>query len=536
QRPLLQDFLRRRYGTIKRYNAVHLTSLSSFEEVRMHARGQPPDALDRMQFCAERVLEQLRWRQGLVRQAAPRSLTFCHAGGAVAGVVRPPWVQEEVASVVDCWGMSQYEDDYWSHLLSAVVVRTASAGKPWGVVEMTGGSMWTYYPTTTRSGEELASLPLTFISLGATTNLFWQYRPERVGTESPNFGLVLENGRVPKRARAVGRLARMLRKHDRLLSKLGWPDPQIALVVDWHGFAMEESLVERRERQGADPHATRMEELMGINGALAVGGFEVSAVSSPHWEKHGTPPSIRLLILPCNVVLTDRMLDRLEQAAARGTSVLAGPMTGHYTGDGWLRTQSDFERLEKFFGSARCDFHSVPSCTLLPRRHPRNGVDGAVICEEYELEGARPWLLRGEAICGTRHAASGAVRWRWGSFLGKRFHDSVTFGVAGGGVSAKGPAAGSAKRPSLLPELLAMVAREAGIHPSHPSRSPFVIRVGRSDGKEVVFIRNTTPQRQKFHLDGKWKSAVALDGGAQASSRGQPLWFAPQETRVLLLD
>lgn len=530
QRVLFKVFLKRKYGNIQRYNEVHMTHYDAFEDVQMRARGLPTDYMDIIEFCAERVVEQLKWRRDIVRSESPQALTFCHAAGGVNSVLCPPWVQEEIAGLVDSWGTSMYDPNYWQHLLSAVVTRSAAAGKPWGVVEMTGGSMWTHYPTTTRTPEELVSLPLTYLSLGATTNLFWQYRPERVGTECPNFGLVLENGRMPRRARAVERLGKALKKHREMLAGLEWPRARISLVVDWHGYAYEVGLGDKQL------HSSRTEELAGINGALALGGFEACAISSAYWEKRGNPAGIRLLILPNNVVLSKTMIQHLRNAAEKGISVLAGPMCGHFTAHGWLRTLSEFRELERLFGCARSDFSVAEACTLQANSC---AVSGAQFFEEYTLLEAEPWLWSGVGpaaggICGTRRKIGKAIFWRYGSMLGRAFY-SVYAKASGGTVRETAVAQDSPPPASSLPDLLAEVARTAGIKPDHPAQPPFVIRVARSGEKRVAFVRNPLGLEQHFLPWPDCQPVAALDGKDRPPGRGQAVSFAPHQTRVFKL-
>jgi len=527
QRPLFQEFLRRRYGTIAHYNAIHQTALGRFADALMRAAALPVDGMDRVQFCAERVIAQLQWRRDLVKAAAPNAPTFCHAAGGKTSVLSTPWVQEEVAGLVDGWGTSNYENDYWSHLLVATVTRSAAQGKPWGIVEMTGGSMWRHFPTSMRSPEELVSLPLTFIALGATTNLFWQYRPERIGSESPNFGLVLENGRLPKRGQAVVRLAQALRQHQALFTQLQWPQPKIAIVVDWHGYAYEEG------NGATGDSAARVEELTGINGALAVAGFEVCTLSSAHWEKHGAPAGVKLLMFPGNVILTAAMLDRLDADLAKGISVLAGPMFGHYTGDGWLRTQAQFERIQRIFGAARCDFTVADAPQFALATNKRITVTGSQFWEEYELVGAKPWLRNGPAVCGTRYRVGGAVRFRVGSWLGRKFFGGTGAAVAGGVVKTL---TGAKSGNPLLPALLTGMARDAGIKPEHPVQPPFVVRIGQSGKQRVAFIRNPTGQSQTFRCGAQLRVLAAIDGGPEVARKTTAVRFAPQETRVFVVS
>lgn len=525
QHGMFRDFLGRRYATVRQYNKVHLTSLKSFDEAEIQARALPPDGLDRVQFCAERVFAQLKWRRDLVRKNAPKAMLFCHGAGGAEAVTKVPWVQEDIAGLVNSWGTSNYENNAWMQLLSAVVTRSAAAGKPWGLVEMTGGTMWTHYPTTARSPEEIVSLPLLFMAQGATTNLFWQYRPERIGTESPNFGLVMETGRQPLRARAVGRLGNALKTNQKLYAGLKWRAPRIAFVVDWHGFAYEEGL------GAGNLSSTRMQELAGLNGALAVAGFEVDALSSAHWEKQGLPKSIKLLILPNNIVLTKDMLQRLQQASAAGVSVLAGPMVGHFTGDGWLRTQAEFKWLERFFGAVRCDVTTAEKFAL---KSPVAVVNGAQFCEEYELAGARPWLRTETGkICGTRYKTGRSIRWRYGSLLGKMFNQASSSRVTGG-VVADQPSVAAARAgiDPALPTLLRTAAAEAGITPDHPMQGNFIIRVGRSGEKAVAFIRNVTEFECLFQPPAHWRWAAPLDGESSVTPK-QALRFAPQQTRVI---
>jgi beta-galactosidase GanA len=529
QQDMFHDFLLRRYGTIEKYNELHLTSLSSFEDAKMLLHGLPADGMDRIFFCAERIFSQLEWRRDIVRQQAPNAAIFCHTGGIAASVTSRPWVLEDLAALVDSWGTAQYESNFWMQLLSAVITRSAAAGKPWGIVELPSGTMWTHYPTTARTPAEAVSAPLLFISLGATTTLFWQYRPERYGSEAPNFGFIMENGQVPRRAQAVSNLMDAVKQNAHLIYELSWPTPEIAVVVDWHGFAYEEGV-------GASAQSPRrIEELAGIVGGFSLAGYEVSTLSSTQWERVGLPSEIRLLVLPNNIVLSDQMIQRLEEATQSGVSILAGPMTGHFTEYGWLRNEAGLKRLEAIFGSARFD---VEVSSIVRLYSNQQCVTGLNFCEHYVLEGADPWLI-GESgnVCGTQFAPNESIRMRYGSHIGRSLVGNAPhpFLADTAGPAATTPPVDPAEAGSDLPALLDEVARNAGLLPVHPSETGFTLRVGRKGEQRVAFIRNVADQPRQFNLKKECWPVKALDGGSLPEVEGTPITFAPHETRVFLL-
>lgn len=529
QQDMFHDFLQRRYQTIEKYNELHLTSLNSFDEAKMRIHSQPADGMDRIFFCAERIFSQLEWRRDIVREQAPNAAIFCHTGGVAASVTARPWVLEDLAALVDSWGTSQFEGNLWMQLLSAVVTRSAAAGKPWGLVEMPSGTMWTHYPTTARTPAEVVSAPLLFISLGATTTLFWQYRPERYGNEAPNFGFIMENGQVPPRGQAVSNLMGAVKQNAQLIYELDWPTPQIAVVIDWHGFAYEEGV-----GAAAQSHR-RIEELAGIVGGFSLAGYEVSALSSTQWERAGLPSEIRLLVLPNNIVLSEQMIQRLEEATQNGVSILAGPMTGHFTDFGWLRQEAGLKRLEKIFGSAHFD---VEVSSIIRLASSSLCVTGLNFCENYVLTGAEPWLVSESGnVCGTRYSPNEAVRMRYGSHIGRSLVGSAPHPAL---ADTAGPAASAApvdpaEAGSELPALLDEVARSLGLLPAHPSQSGFIVRVGRKGEQRVAFVRNVADQSRTFNLTKQCWPVEALDSGSLIEVEATSITLGPHETRVFLL-
>jgi len=314
-----------------------------------------------------------------------------------------------------------------------------------------------------------------------------------------------------------------------LIYELNWPTAEIAIVVDWHGFAYEEGV------GAATQSPRRIEELAGIIGGFTLAGYEVSTLSSTHWERSGLSSEIRLLVLPNNIVLSDQMIQRIEEAAQSGVSILAGPMTGHFTEYGWLRKANGLKRLKQLFGSAHND---VEVSALIGLSSSNLRVTGLNFCEQYVLEGAQPWLISDSGeICGTRYAPNKSVRMRYGSQIGRSLVGSAPHPALADTArpAASTPPVDPAEEGSNLPALLDEVARIAGIAPTHPRQSGFILRVGSKSKQRVAFARNFAGKPKSFNPTKECWPIEVLDGGSKIEANGSSISFEPHETRIFLL-
>jgi hypothetical protein len=197
-------FLKKKYIDIHTLNRAYVETFRSFEEVedpripsisaiKKVMNDTYIDHMDALEFENDLGEKMLQWRTQTLRRYDDAHPVAAHIGGASAEhlLAKNSW---QFGKAVDEWGVSEHLDSLNSFLLSMHACRDTSQGKPWWLAENGSGGIWTNLNSVMRSADFLLSTITMAAMLGAYGVVFWQYRPEICGMESPNFGLVKLNG------------------------------------------------------------------------------------------------------------------------------------------------------------------------------------------------------------------------------------------------------------------------------------------------------------------------------------------------------
>ena len=137
--------------------------------------------------------EVLRQRVSWIRAIDPDHEVVSHYGsGRPMQAFLDPW---ELAECLDAYGISSYQDDFDEIEFAFACVRAASPGRQWWLGETNGGRMWYGIGQVHHGPARVQSMALKAMAMGAQGAVYWQYRPESFGAESPNFGVVDLAGR-----------------------------------------------------------------------------------------------------------------------------------------------------------------------------------------------------------------------------------------------------------------------------------------------------------------------------------------------------
>ena len=424
-----REWLKQKYGNIGKLNeAWGGWRFTSFEEVTMSPSGNYMSQLDIHDFHRYWLKEFMKWRVSIVKQADPETMVLSHAAGGLSQITSAPHDCWDMGEVVDIWGTSDYEEDFYRSALFLNSIRDSSQGKPWWLSEQTGGRVWTLFGHATRSPEFVEQKMIQAFSYGAQANLVWQWRPERFGQESPNFGLVDEDGTPNPNTAIVGRLAKVLDTYGKLFGDLKFDPPDVGLVIDWRLRSWEYSAFD-------DPAKFGEPELLGWHRALTDVGANVEIL---HLERISTnralPSGMRLLILPLVIQDAPGLQQTLTQFVDVGGHAIAGPYFLTYQSDGYVSPQVPPQAMQILFKSKRksIQYPKEPSLTFMSTM--TGGCDLSVkghhVLETYSPQDSSALAHTAEEITATACEFGRGYAYRIGTFLGTSYDMRSNNGLA----------------------------------------------------------------------------------------------------------
>jgi len=511
-----REWLKKRYKTIEKFDSLYLRNYKSFSDVSMPEKGVYLEMLDLHEFATNWIADYMNWKIKIVRSYDTKHPIVSHAAGALEALLTQPFDVWELTKSLDIWGTSCYETDFWKTAFQCVVTRDSSQGKPWGIVEMSGGHTWGLYGDKVRSPQFLEQLPLLALSYGGKFNMFWQWRPERFGQESPNFGLTDEDGSFNERTHRVAQLAQAIQKNEKLFNELKFPANDVGLLIDWRSFSLEESSL-------GEAGKFTISEYLGWFRALSELGVNVEVLYGSQVVKNGIPKSIKLLIAPLLNIERPGIMSILENFISQDGHFIAGPYLFTYDSFTYMHSQTPPLPMQRVFGSGRINL-LYPSEVYLEviGARPRIKITGYHCLEVYNCQEAHPWLCSGKLIVGTKNILKNSVCYRIGSLVGSAYlkNNQLKF--------------------NNLLELLKDVLSVANCSYQPASTSEVLVRLGKTDQNYLLFVHNTKDffQTSYVKLEIPLREAKDLVSNEKInSSKGKEicLYLQPRESKVIYI-
>ncbi len=509
-----REWLKKKYSSLEALNkAWGLWTFTDWEQVCMPPKGNYVTQLDVHLFHREWLLEHLIWRVSVVTQADPKARCVSHAAGGLQQITSAPHDPWLLSECLDVWGTSDYETDFCRSSFFHNAIGSSAQGKPWWLSEQTGGRTWTLFGDKVRSPEFIEQKMIQAFSYGAEANLVWQWRPERFGQESPNFGLVNEDGSLNDRTRIVSRLAEALEKRQEIFANLEFAKPDVGLVLDWRLRSFEHSAF-------GDPARFGEPELLGWHAALTDLGVNVEILNLERMVKQGIPSNVKLLISP--IVIQDflGLQERLEHFVEDGGFLLAGPYFLTYDIDGYVFPETPPRRMRDLFGARRLEILYPKPVEMTLLIEPFEGVEvkGHHILEVYKVEDAQQIAHSEDLTTATFKFYREGGACRLGTFLGSSYRRDGNNG---------------------LREILKKFTALAGCN-RFPQAARAITRMAKNKERRVLFISNPEdkpivtwiklPEGEKEALDLITDTTIPLTNGNYMVLR-----LAARQSRVLLL-
>jgi beta-galactosidase GanA len=354
-------WLRQKYESLERLNNAWHRAYADWEDVKAPTRfGTYPDMMDWRMFWLENQAQWLEARVGIVKGAAPNVIAMTHVpfsgyfGGSGKGGLGQTLTDEFLlATKVEQFGLTSFpkwlmQNDPIQHLFNIEMVGAAAGLKNFWQSELqSGGGLWGAYGSEVATPEELRQWTWGALATGAKGVMFWQWRPEPSGLESPGFGLTTIDGLDSPRTEAAKTMGLRI-SANRWLAEAKNLLPCNAIYVsraaDLFFFAAD-----RGERLYADA-------LFGAYRSFFDAGLPVRFVHADA-SLQGATQRPELLYVPAALALSDGEIALLEAWIAAGTTVVVEACTGLFDATGTLRSAP--RSLEETAGLAQPEITSL---------------------------------------------------------------------------------------------------------------------------------------------------------------------------------
>ena len=352
------EWLKKRYETIEELNKAWYRRYTDWREVYPpRFVGSYPDWLDWLKFRLENQRDLMRWRVGTLRSADPNHPMSSHGiAYTLHGMPTHLTNDFDVAPEVDQWGLSafpmwanQHASDYFRGL---DLVRSASAmnGKKFWQSELQGGqSASGLARSRVPSGEDTAFWNWGSFMCGARGLMYWQWRPELLGRESPGFGLCRLDGSPSDRTEAAGWFAKFMNDHPELADAEPVKGEAAIVVIP------ESQLFAFIADGKTDAYA---QSVSGIYRALWNVNVQVDFCTL---DNIGEYP---LVFLPFPLMLEQWQADGLKEYVANGGVLISDAAPGHFMDHGYTSFKVPGMGLDEVFGATQDEIEYVPTLML----------------------------------------------------------------------------------------------------------------------------------------------------------------------------
>lgn len=232
-----REWLKEKYGSVETLNGAWNRCYESFDEILPpHSGSTFSDMIDWRAFFADTIVNETQIRADIIRRYDKQHPVMVHT-------VPLPYFNM-VAACSDDYRLAQIGDMHGNSLgtnpFSATISVSAAEEKPVISSEMhiTGGT--TYGRPCIPEWKVFKQSVLIPLSKGVKGFQYWQYRPERLGTESPAWGLTKPDGTRTAALDYAEKIARALSEYESVLlpakpekSKIAIINASDSQVFDW---------------------------------------------------------------------------------------------------------------------------------------------------------------------------------------------------------------------------------------------------------------------------------------------------------------
>lgn len=382
-----QQWLRHRYhDTLDNLNREWLRRYCAWEDIRPpeRARCGYADMVVWKCFLADHTAEQARRRLCAIKAGDPVHDVMVHADRSCLADARGSlmWGGDDwtLAGAVDLYGTSwapattPIEPANNTTTFTLDAIRSAAPGAYWVSELHASGPMvdgFTILDNPPGYREQKFWI-WTALAAEAKGILFWQYRPELAGPESPGWGLVHPDGSLTERARELGETGRILRAHAAELAEARLARPPVAILFD-----PEVALMQQAENSPEVFAAS----LKGYHRLLWEHNIGCEFL---HVRDLARLHDYQLVIMPFPALIKDASVPLLRDYVEQGGHLWAEAYLGRF-GDQWMaRTAAPPPALGALFGVRLGACAAVRGVTITRSSGEVLALDDGFIVERIE--------------------------------------------------------------------------------------------------------------------------------------------------------
>jgi hypothetical protein len=329
-----QGWLERKFHTIERFNAESAMYFQRFDQIPLFdgrdAANQAPSwlILRFYEFLAERSVEELRRRVGIIRSHDSIHPVYGHTNASISDTNNDWYLSREV----DCWGTSQYCSehvsgvgrDYLAAALEYSAIRSSAPGGRWWLAEHSGGQTYYLYGHFQPSPSDVRAHLILASAFGAESAFFWQYRPESFGQESPGWGLLPFDGQPDGQMESVAEMSEVFSSQPALFEKAEFSAP-VTILYD-----RRTSQYESAAKAWVQPVVSAHEEMVGWFEAAYSAGSQADLQRIEGLENEGVPQGCRIYILPMHLQCSPKGYQHLLDWVQEGGRLIITPYSAHF--------------------------------------------------------------------------------------------------------------------------------------------------------------------------------------------------------------
>lgn len=348
---LFRDWLKQKYASIDHLNDAWARRFSDWAQVEPPRLFEAlPDMMDWRAFWFDTLRGWLSKRVETARAADAQHPIMTHVAlSGFTGQLATHTLDEfTLTDDIDGFGTSSFPtwlmaEDPVEHLMNLDTARAAAGDKPFWQTELQGGrGRRDGTRSTPQPKPENVQMEMwNAMAAGARGTLFWQWRPELLGPESPGYGLCAPDGSPTGRSDAAGQFAAMVARHPEL-KDLKPVTPSIGLFVSRksaiHCFGTDRNIDIYKQA------------VMGAYRLFLDADIPVEFVHEDQIDKSGVPEGIQSLYLPMPAALSDQTVSGLCGWVRNGGNLITEAAPGEYTELGWHRGSVPPAQLREVLG------------------------------------------------------------------------------------------------------------------------------------------------------------------------------------------
>jgi len=221
-------WLENKYGDLANLNEVWGRNYRNWDQLELpKSTATCKDFIDWREFHGYSLLNEAKWRLAMTKELDPSRITYLHV---VPNTTQP---FNAVTTCMDDFEVSKYCDVFAATMNSGPYftpqVVSAARGKVCYNVEshINGGSITMHQAVIDQN--DLLNDFLPQVGMGIKGFMFWQFRPEILGKESPNWGVLNLDGSDRVVTRAAETFGKTIKPHVDELMKSFPKQPEVAI-------------------------------------------------------------------------------------------------------------------------------------------------------------------------------------------------------------------------------------------------------------------------------------------------------------------